>query len=69
MELVHRAVRTSKDGEGQPVGTRDYQGFSNPQGSWVGYIGVRVRVGIFIPFANPYPWEGSRVFIKTKIFK
>jgi len=28
---------------------RDYQGFQNPQGSGVGYMRVRVRVGISDP--------------------
>jgi len=49
-----------------PAGS-DCQGFQNPQGSGVGSVGVRVRVGIYVPLKNPYPWQGSRVSTRPKI--
>ena len=41
-------------------------GVSKPAGVWGRVLGVRVGVGISIPLTNPYPWQGSRVFIRTK---
>jgi len=38
--------------------TRDYQGFWNPCGLRVGYVGVRVRVRFFWPSPYPYPQRG-----------
>jgi PIF1-like helicase len=40
---------------------RDYHGFRNPCGFWVGYARVRVRVGLCRPWLNPYPRDGFRV--------
>ena len=39
--------------------TREYHGFRNPQGSRVGYAGVRVRVAKFVPSQNPYPQDAG----------
>jgi len=50
------------------VGGSDCQGFQNPQGSGVGSVGVRVRVGIYVPLKNPYPWQGKRVSTRPKFF-
>jgi hypothetical protein len=36
-------------------GVGNDKGFQNPQGSGVGYVRVRVRVGISVPLQNPYP--------------
>ena len=41
---------------------RDYHGFWNPCGFWVGYSGVRVGVMIFVPLLNPYPQDGLAGF-------
>ncbi|KAF8960764.1 hypothetical protein BDZ97DRAFT_1760417 [Flammula alnicola] len=53
-------VRLQGDGNGW-IGASDCQGFENPQGFWVGYAGVRVRVEISVPLENPYPQQGSGV--------
>ena len=37
------------------IGSRDCQGFQNPQGSGVGYMRVRVRVGILYPHETLTP--------------
>jgi len=34
----------------------DCHRFKNPRGLWVGYAGVRVRVGFLQPSPYPYPW-------------
>ena len=39
----------------------DCQGFENPCGLWVGYIGVQVQVGSRRPLIYPYPWHGFQV--------
>jgi hypothetical protein len=44
----------------------DCQGFQKPQGSGVGYVGVRVGVEISIPLTNPYPQPGVRGIDKDK---
>ena len=41
---------------------RDYHGFWNLCGFWVGYSGVRVGVMIFVPLLNPYPQDGLAGF-------
>ena len=52
----------------QAFTSSDWQGFQNPQGSGIGSVGVRVRVGIYVPLKNPYPWQGSRVSTWPKNF-
>jgi hypothetical protein len=49
-----------------PHYTSDCQGFQNPQGSGVGYVGVRVGVEISIPLTNPYPQSWVRGIDKDK---
>jgi hypothetical protein len=43
---------------GPKVTNRDYHGFRNPCGFWVGYKGVRVGVATLRLSPNPYPQEG-----------
>ena len=41
---------------------REFHGFRNPQGLWVGYTGVRVWVANFVPSQNPYPQDEGMGF-------
>jgi hypothetical protein len=41
---------------------REFHEFGNPQGSRVGYTGVRVRVANFVPSQNPYPQDEGTGF-------
>ena len=41
---------------------REFHGFRNPQGLWVGYTGVRVWVANFVPSQNPYPQDEGTGF-------
>jgi hypothetical protein len=45
-----------------PLMARDYHGFQNLCGFWVGYRGVQVRVATLRPLPNPYPQEGLMGF-------
>jgi hypothetical protein len=44
------------------VTLREFHGFKNLPGSWVGYTGVRVWVAKFVPSQNPYPQEAGTGF-------
>jgi pyruvate/oxaloacetate carboxyltransferase len=46
--MINRQYRATMD-------IRDYQGLVNPQGLESRVQRVRVRVGISVPLANPYP--------------
>jgi len=39
---------------------------SKPAGVWGRVSWGRVRVGIYVPLKNPYPWQGSRVSTRPK---
>lgn len=47
---------------GKELTAREFHGFRNLQGLWVGYAGVGVRVVNFVPSPNPYPQGRGRGF-------